>query len=266
MKNKIIMLMALAAISSISIALSFQTIDNYSDFISGKISFTGNIDDNEAEGLKYMREEEKMARDVYKKLLEKYDIRPFRNISKAEQTHMDFVKDLLVKYSIDDPVTNDQTGEFTSKTLKEMYDKLVDQGNLSLIDALKAGALIEETDINDLNKYTEKTSTSDIKQTYYYLKSGSENHLRAFVRNLKSNGIEYAPVVLSKDEFDKIISADNTGYNNGKGNGNCINRSNTNCDGTEKGNGKGNGLGNNNCCGKNNRNNPNPDCPYKNFK
>lgn len=255
MNKKIIMLMALAAISSISIALSFQTFDNYSDFISGRISFSQNIDDKEAEGLKYMREEEKLARDVYNKMYEKYDIRPFRNIPKAEQTHMDFVKDLLVKYNIDDPVTNDAAGEFTNKDLKELYNKLIEQGNLSLIDALKAGALIEETDINDLNAYIEKTTSADIKQTYYYLKSGSENHLRAFVRNLRSNGIEYIPVVLSKDEYDKIIvSADsNRKY---LGNGNCINRNYNYCDSTGKrsgyGKGKGNGRGNWNC---NNRGN-----------
>ena len=44
-------------------------------------------DDNLA--LVYMREEEKLARDVYITLFEIHGINVFNNISKAEQQHMD---------------------------------------------------------------------------------------------------------------------------------------------------------------------------------
>ena len=227
--------MALAFISSISAALTFFSAEpnNINKVIPAV--FTGSsLSDDESESIKYMREEEKLARDVYTLMYAKYNIRPFRNIKQAEQTHMDLMKDLLAKYGIDDPVSQDETGSFTNSELKALYTKLTEQGNLSLVDALKAGALIEETDIADLDKQLKVTENKDIKETYGYLRYGSENHLRAFVRNLKSNGVDYSPLVLSVEDFDKIISDNNSGNNNNCGK----------CDGTGKGRGNGNGKGN----------------------
>lgn len=260
MKNKIIMIMALAIISSISAALSFisaepSTINKILP-VNLKLS---SLTDDERESVIYMREEEKLARDVYKMMYAKYDLRPFRNIKQAEQTHMDLMKDLLTKYGIDDPVSSDETGSFTNAELKELYTKLIEQGNLSLVDALKAGALIEETDIADLDKQLKVTQNKDIKDTYDYLRYGSENHLRAFVRNLRSNGVEYTPVVLSKEDFDKIISAENSGNNNNRGYFNCRNR----CDGTGKGRGNGRGLGDGFGNGRYYRDCPNSNCIYR---
>lgn len=263
MKNKIIMLMALAVISSISAALSYYSAEpkNVTKVIPAV--FTGtSLTDDETESIKYMREEEKLARDVYFSMNAKYNTGPFNNIIKAEQTHMDLVKDLLLKYNIEDPVTGDETGSFTNSDIKELYTKFFDQGNISLIDALKAGALIEETDIADLDKQLKVTQNKDIKDTYEYLRHGSENHLRAFVRNLKANGIEYSPVILPKEDFDKIITAENnrkfknSGWCNGKGNG----RGNYG-----KGRGNGNGRSYNDGYGKGNGRFYNGDCPNNNW-
>ncbi len=49
----------------------------------------------EMEGILFMREEEKLARDVYLYLYEIYPLRPFLNISKSEQAHMDAIKYLI---------------------------------------------------------------------------------------------------------------------------------------------------------------------------
>ena len=54
-----------------------------------------------------------------------------------------------------------------------------------------------------------QTQNKDIVATYNYLKMASENHLRAFVRRLKMQGINYEPVILNKNEFNKIIAAEN---------------------------------------------------------
>ena len=43
----------------------------------------------EAEGLLFMREEEKLAQDVYLTLFEEWSVTTFRNISNSEQTHTD---------------------------------------------------------------------------------------------------------------------------------------------------------------------------------
>ena len=239
--------MALAFISSISIALSvYPSTSGDPNNVNITSVKSSDLTDEEIQSIKYMREEEKLARDVYVNMYAKYNSGPFNNIIKAEQTHMDLVKELLTKYNIEDPVSNDESGSFINSELKDLYTKLIEQGNISLVDALKAGALIEETDINDLDKLLKSTQNKDIKDTYDYLRHGSENHLRAFVRNLKTNGIEYSPVLLLKEDYDKIITSENsrkyknsgkcrcngTGkYGNGRGNGNG------------KGNGNGNGIG-----------------------
>ena len=50
-----------------------------------------------------MAEEEKLAGDVYLALNEKWNLRVFDNIGKAERTHEAAVKTLLNRYSLPDP-------------------------------------------------------------------------------------------------------------------------------------------------------------------
>lgn len=163
---------------------------------------------NEAEkaDLLYMREEEKMARDVYITLFKKWSQKSFDNISKSEQFHTDAVKILLDRYTLTDPVTNDEVGVFTNKIIKDLYETLIKDGNESLEKALKVGAKIEEVDIKDLKKSIANTDNEDLKYLYDTLASASENHLRAFTSNLKKFfNVEYAPAYLSKEDFDKIV-------------------------------------------------------------
>ncbi len=97
-------------------------------------------------------------------------------------------------------------GVFTNKHIQELYNKLVSEGEKSLIDALKVGALIEELDITDLKKAMENTDNRDIRIVYANLTKGSRNHLRAFVRLLRRFGYDYTPKYLPKEEFKKIVS------------------------------------------------------------
>ena len=160
---------------------------------------------DEEKELKYMREEEKMAHDFYVAMYEKWGLRPFNNISKAEQRHMSAVKSMLDKYSIDDPVKDISTDVFTNSDIKKLYENLLEQGNKSAVDALKAGAEIEEVDISDLMKAIEETDNNDLKLVYTNIMHGSYNHLRAFVRNLNKRGVEYIPMHLDKSKFEEIL-------------------------------------------------------------
>ena len=173
---------------------------------------------DEAAGLAFMREEEKLAHDVYAALYEKWGLPVFKNISAAEQTHSDAVKQLLDRYGVEDPAAGNGAGEFTNATLQSLYDTLVAQGILSIADALKVGAAIEEIDILDLEKRMEQTAKADITRVYTNLLKGSENHLRAFVSNLKARGETYMPQYLSQAAYDKII-----GSSNARGRGNAVN-------------------------------------------
>ena len=183
-------------------------------------AFAQTLTENEKAGILLMREEEKMARDVYQSLNEKWDQMPFVHISESEINHMARMKLLIDKYQLKDPVEKnaDKRGAFDNQQLKKLYDELITSGTISLEAAFRAGAKVEEVDIRDLKEAMARTSNEEIKNTYADLISASENHLRAFVRNLKRLDVIYTPVVMDKKEFDAIISsAKGMGMGNGKG-------------------------------------------------
>jgi hypothetical protein len=168
---------------------------------------TDTLSDAEIEGLLYMREEEKLARDVYLTLYEKWGMPVFQNISESEQTHMDAVKRLLDRYDLEDPAAGTDIGVFTDPTLQGLYDQLVNEGSQSLADALRVGAAIEEIDILDLEERIAQTDKSDIQLVYENLMRGSRNHLRAFVSTLeRQTGEIYQPQYLSQAAYDAIVN------------------------------------------------------------
>jgi len=164
-----------------------------------------NVDAKEKAALVYMREEEKLARDVYLSLYQKWNFMVFNNIASSESKHTEAVKLLLDKYKIDDPIKNDAVGAFTNKELAKLYRDLVVQGEKSLKDALVVGATIEDLDIADLKERLAETDNDDIKCVFENLTRGSENHIRAFVGQLKLNGGTYKAQYISQDELDKIL-------------------------------------------------------------
>lgn len=137
----------------------------------------------EKESLLYMREEEKLARDVYNAFYDRYGLRVFSNIAASEQAHMDAVLTLLNRYGLADPAAA-APGVFNNDDLQALYDDLIDQGNASLTAALQAAVLIEETDIADLQDGLALTSHADLRAVYNNLLRASQNHLRAFSRQL----------------------------------------------------------------------------------
>lgn len=191
------------------------------------------LSDQEIEGLVFMREEEKLARDVYTFLEGKWDKQIFTHISKSEQKHMDAVKAILDKYELNDPVIADEKGIFTSEVLQQFYNEFTAKGAESLVDALTVGATIEDLDINDLNQLISKTDNTDLLALYENLNQGSHNHIRAFTRQLENEGVKYTPVYISQAEYDAII---NSTKSNSKSNAaaednkNCNSKAGKKCD------------------------------------
>lgn len=168
---------------------------------------TQQLTDEEVEGILFMREEEKLARDVYLYLYEVYPLRPFLNISKSEQAHMDAIKYLIDTYELEDPVGENPEGVFQNLELQELYDELIKTGSESREEALKVGALIEEVDIIDLQTELEETAkNNDVIRVFENLCKASERHLKAFVRVLILYDVDYQPVQLEQEEFDRILS------------------------------------------------------------
>jgi hypothetical protein len=169
-------------IKKIGLSLFFATVllgssafaDDMKNTVVPTVLTSEQIDD-----LVFMYQEEKVARDVYTKLNEKWGLSVFKNISRSEQRHMDTVKGLLIKYDIPVPITDEDVGGFVLPELQYLYDSLVDKGLNSEIDALEVGVAIEEKDILDID---EKIigAPSDIARAFGNLLDGSYDHLDAF--------------------------------------------------------------------------------------
>lgn len=134
----------------------------------------------EEQNILFMREEEKLARDVYLVMYDLWGADVFANISESEQRHMDAIKNLITRYGLEDPVAVDVIGEFVDPDLQLLYDKLVKSGEETLEDALLVGVQIEEKDIADLIQALEDTDKRNITRVFQNLLNGSYNHLDAF--------------------------------------------------------------------------------------
>ena len=145
----------------------------------------------EEQHILYMREEEKLARDVYLTLYELWGAEIFANISESEQQHMDAIKNLITRYGLVDTVIDDAVGIFTNPDFVDLYDELVLAGQISLEEALKVGVRIEELDIADLELALQDTSMRSVQRVFQNLLNGSYNHLNAFQRNIEASGTEY---------------------------------------------------------------------------
>lgn len=164
------------------------------------------LSEAEIDDILYMREEEKLARDVYLTLHEQWGTPVFANISRAEQRHMGRMLDLVERYGLVDPVTDDSIGVFVNAELQSLYDALVARGLRSELDALHVGALIEEVDMEDIQNAIDRTDRRDIVRVYENLMRGSRNHLRAFVGLIERRGVDYEAQQLSQEEVDLILS------------------------------------------------------------
>lgn len=179
---------------------------------------SGPLTEEEISGLLYMREEEKLAHDVYVVMYQTWGVNVFQNIANSEQTHTDAVKALLDTYGLPDPAAGNALGEFTNPDLQALYDQLIAQGSQSLSDALKVGAAIEEIDILDLEAHLAQTENTSLQQVYNNLMKGSRNHLRSFVSTLsQQTGETYQPQYLSAAVYQSIVGS--TIESGGRGNG-----------------------------------------------
>jgi hypothetical protein len=146
------------------------------------------LSEQEIATLQWMREEEKLARDVYLELSAFYPAKVFTNIAAAEQKHFDALGAKLVLYGVEDPAIAD-VGVFSNPLLQQQHDELLALGIVSYSEALKVGVAIEEADIVDLQLAIDGTNSRPLDRTYQHLLNGSENHLKAFAKLLARLGI-----------------------------------------------------------------------------
>ncbi|NJK96990.1 MAG: DUF2202 domain-containing protein [Bacteroidales bacterium] len=187
---------------------------------------TPDLTDAEIASLKKMKEEEKLARDVYSALNQKWNSPVFSRISSAENNHLGAIINLMKYYGESDTLVG-ETGIFNDVEVQTLYNDLLSQGSISLEEAYKTGALIEEMDIKDLRDAISITSNVNILMVYENLERGSRNHLRSFNNQLTALGVVYTPLYLSQSDYNQIVTSSmekGKQYKmGGKGNGNCTN-------------------------------------------
>lgn len=166
----------------------------------------GVLDDAEIAGLKFMREEEKLAHDVYVALYNTWGAQIFANIAQAETEHTEAVIGQMQKYAVEDSAAGNPPGVFEDSYLQALYDRLIEMGSVSLIEALKVGALVEETDIVDLRDKMAVTDEPSVLRVYRNLLCGSFSHLQAFDTALRARGVSYQAQVISQDQWEAIAS------------------------------------------------------------
>lgn len=174
----------------------------------GKKAGTTALSAQEAAHLTFMREEEKVARDLYINLNNRWGSMVFSNISQSEETHFTVLGNALVTYKLPDPALPG-LGAFSNPDLQALYNTLLGQGEAALVAALKVGGLVEEVDIKDLDTAIAATTHADLTQIYGNLKCGSRNHLRAFARNLANQGVTYVAQALTQAQVDAILNSAN---------------------------------------------------------
>lgn len=218
---------------------------------------TAELTSDEIEFLYAVREDEKLARDIYNSFYSLYASKPMSNIAKAEENHIAAVERLFYFYSINYPAVG-EAGVFADATRQSYYNELISKGT-TLLDAYKAAAYLEEKDIADYEAVLPSITNPNIKLVIEHLIKGSINHFKATLRQIDALGGEYQAAVLSQERYTEIV---NSNFANGKryakkgtdgdtnrGNGKGVVKGSVNQDGTCTGTsngaapGKSNGKG-----------------------
>lgn len=165
------------------------------------------LSSSEAQGLAMMREEERLAHDVYAASAALWGTPIFSNIASSEATHTAAVLALLERYGLPDPLAGLPEGVFFTPAFQDLHDALVAASRGSLVDALTVGVQIEELDIRDIAVLRADTDNADIQLVYDNLQRGSRNHLRSYYRLLTQQGGSYVPQYITPAEFDAIVSS-----------------------------------------------------------
>ena len=183
--------------------------------------------------LQFARDEERMARDLYQALSDKYDgALPFSRIIPSEQRHFDAVGTLLDRYGVADPAAGKQAGSYADATVQKLYDGWLAEGLVSLDKAYGVGVALEKRDIADLEKTLGTSLPADVTQVYTALLNGSQHHLTAF--QAAADG-QVLGQQLGQGRQNGMSPGNGWGTGQGDGNGNGVGMMNGSANGAGRG-------------------------------
>ena len=148
---------------------------------ASRTASTSTADAQLAAILSFNREEERMARDLYRLFSNTYNgAAPFSRIVLSEQRHFEAIGRLLTTYRIPDPSAGRPAGSYADPALQKLYTTWKAQGLISRTEAAKVGVTLEKRDIADLKKSIAATTKTDVKNVLSQLLAASQQHLAAF--------------------------------------------------------------------------------------
>jgi len=166
----------------------------------------GVLSKEEKTDIQKLREEEKLARDIYIKAYNTYEYFAFVNLYKGEQIHMDNLLNLEMQYMVEDIILPD-TGKYVDESIQNFYNNHLSQITTSATDAFKVGMTTEEMIIYDIQNFENNTEEADILKVYSKIKCWSRNHLRLNYNFLNGDTL-YQPQYITIEEYNAIINSD----------------------------------------------------------
>lgn len=155
------------AVLVIAIALS-TTVAMAATADSGSVAARANTTPTLQEMLVYAIEDEYSAREHYAAIIEEYGtLRPFTNIIRSEETHIELLEPLFAEYGYQMP-----TGVGSAAAPE------------SLQAAFELGVEAEIANIAMYESFLERDLPADVADVFERLMRASENHLRSFENGL----------------------------------------------------------------------------------
>ena len=178
----------------------FDNPDYRVDGISG-----ATLTDDEFDDVQQLREEEKLARDLFSDAYAHYGLPVFNDIARSEQQHMDVVLKILDSYGMIDSAT-ERPGKYNNWDIQGLYDGFATAVRKSKADALLAGAAVQDMEIEDIGTFLSRTAQSDIAVVYKDLLCESRNHLRTLSTQITRSDSTYPQQYISQGAFDDIVA------------------------------------------------------------
>ena len=172
---------------------------------------TADLTADEIEFIYAVREDEKVARDLYFSFFGTFGLKPFENIGKAEDNHIKATEKLFDYYEIDYPALS-ENGKFENAIRQKLYDSLLLKGTPEL-EAFKVMALLEETNIAEYGEVLKTIVNPNIKIVIENLAKASVNHFKAAIRQITALGGTYAPSLMTQEQYRAVIAV---GFEQGK--------------------------------------------------
>ena len=168
---------AMALVSMISIGMGAA---NFSYAENPSIGAQAALNDKsytQEEMITYALQDEYLAKAEYEEIISIFNItRPFSNILRAEETHIDLIEPLLEEYDI----------EFTVPDVENYVVTPAD-----LLEAYNAGIEAEKLNIQMYENFLKEDLDEDVKLVFERLLNASKNHLQAFERQVDRYNGEY---------------------------------------------------------------------------